>query len=169
MIPLLIAGLFVLLGLIFFAWGNRQRAGLPRGRIVYIDSRQLTHKPETLYDSKTGLAGRPDYLIRGWRSSIPVELKSSAAPAQPHEGHILQLAAYCHLVETTSGRRPSHGVIRYRDKSFRVNYTYTLRQSLHRNLDGLRNMEYAVPDRSHKLAGRCRACGFRAHCDQILE
>ena len=167
--PLRIAGLFVLLGFSIFVMGIRKRPNFPRGRIIYIDSGQLTHKPDTLYDPKTGLAGRPDYLIQGWRSAIPVELKSSPAPTQPHDGHILQLAAYCHLVETTLGRRPPYGVIRYPDESFRVDYSRALRQNLHRMVDRIRTMRHAVPDRSHKLAARCRACGFQAHCDQALE
>lgn len=167
--PFLMAGLFLLLGLSLVIMGIRNRSNFPNGRIVYIDSKQLTHKPDTLYDPETGLAGRPDYLIQSWRSFIPVELKSSPAPAQPHDGHVLQLAAYCHLVEATSGRRPSHGVICYQNASFRVDYTPALRHNLQINLERIRIMDQAVPDRSHKFAVRCRACSFRAHCDQALE
>ncbi|TFH36618.1 MAG: Dna2/Cas4 domain-containing protein [Anaerolineales bacterium] len=166
--PLQIAVLFVLLGLCLFLFGNHQRANLPRGRIIYIDSKHLKFTPDNLYDPETGLVGRPDYLIQRWHTSIPVELKSSTAPSQPHAGHILQLAAYCHLVEVESGRRPSHGVIRYRDQSFRIDYTRALRRNLFKTLETIRNMEGTTPDRSHKFAIRCRACGFQPHCDQTL-
>ena len=166
--PFFVAGLLALLGLLLLVLGSFQRAGLPRGRIVYIDARQLTQASETFYDPGTGLTGRPDYLMQAWRSTIPVELKSSAAPSQPHDGHILQLAAYCYLVEATTGRRPSHGVIRYRDDSFRVEYNRALRQRMLRMLEMMRDLVDATPKRSHQLAIRCRACGFRSHCDQAL-
>jgi CRISPR-associated exonuclease Cas4 len=165
----MVAGLLVFLGLMLFVLGMWQRARLPHGRIIYIDARQLKHAPNTLYDPGLGLAGRPDYIIKGRRSSIPVELKSSAAPSQPYEGHILQLAAYCYLVESTSGHRPSHGVIRYRDASFRVDYNRALRHSLVKILAKMRNIGKTAPRRSHQLHVRCQACGYRTHCDQALD
>jgi len=166
--PFFVAGLLALLGLLLLVLGSYQRTGLPHGRIVYIDARGLTQAPETLYDPRTGLTGRPDYLMQTWRSTIPVELKSSAAPTQPYDGHILQLAAYCHLVEVTTGRRPSHGIIRYRDHSFRVDYKRALRQWMLRTLERMRDLADVEPKRSHQLAMRCRACGFRSRCDQVL-
>jgi CRISPR-associated exonuclease Cas4 len=164
----LISALITFIGVGLFVIGIRGRAALPRGRIIFIDSEFLKNSPETLYDPETDLAGRPDYLIRNRHGTIPVEVKSSTAPPQPYNGHILQLAAYCQLVEVTTGRRPAYGIIRYRDHSFRVNYTRVLRQSLHRSLQMIRQWGTSAPNRSHQHANRCVACGFRTSCDQSL-
>jgi CRISPR-associated exonuclease Cas4 len=165
----LLSALLAFFGLGLFVIGMRGRAALPRGRIVYIDSKSLKQSSETLYDPESGLAGRPDYLIRNRHGTIPVEMKSSAAPPQPHEGHILQLAAYCQLVESTSGRRPPFGIIRYQDHTFRVNFTHTLRQALSRSLHQIRQWGPTTPYRSHNRVSRCRACGYKIACDQSLE
>lgn len=164
----LLAGLLLLLGLGFFLLGMRTRGSLPRGRIIYLDSKQLTHKPETLFDPGSGLSGRPDYLIQHRQKIIPVEIKSSPAPTQPYQGHVLQLAAYCHLVEVGYGRRPSYGLIRYRDQSFRVDYTRSLRRKLWQRINTMKNLMNATPDRTHANVGRCRACGYQTTCDQSL-
>ena len=145
----LISALITFIGIGLFVIGMRGRAAFPRGRIIYIDSELLNKSPETLYDPGT-------------------EVKSSTAPPQPHKGHILQLAAYCQLVEVTTGRRPPYGIIRYRDHAFRVNYTRILRQALHRSLQSIRQWGTTAPNRSHQHASRCRACGFRKACDQSL-
>jgi CRISPR-associated exonuclease Cas4 len=131
----LLSALLAFFGLGLFVIGMRGRAALPRGRIVYIDSKSL----------------------------------NSAAPPQPHEGHILQLAAYCQLVESTSGRRPPFGIIRYQDHTFRVNFTHTLRQALRRSLHQIRQWGPTTPYRSHNRVSRCRACGYKIACDQSLE
>jgi hypothetical protein len=55
-----------------------------------------------------GLTGKPDYILREGEELIPVEHKSrlmSAAGA--YEGEILQLAAYCLLVEERFGKAKS--------------------------------------------------------------
>ncbi len=102
-----------------------------------------------------------------WR--VPVELKSKNAPKEPHEGHILQLAAYCLLVEENYGIRPDYGIIQYRDKAFAVNYTEDIEEDL---LDLLADMQTDLMelevDRDHNDWGRCSRCGVRARCSQRL-
>jgi CRISPR-associated exonuclease Cas4 len=164
----LLAGMFLFVGLGLFWMGYRTRSSLPQGRLVYIDSRNLDRSPQTLYDPVTDLAGRPDYLLRKRRDTIPIEIKSSATPAQPHDGHILQLAAYCHLVETTFGRRPPYGVIQYRDRAFRIDNSRALRRRFFNTLRSIRQESDAAPARSHAQASRCRACGYNTSCDQAL-
>ena len=101
--------LLVFAVLAFLAWllaRHLQRAsGLPRGRVVYADP-GLWGKPEKpLFDAALGLTGKPDYLIRSGKSLIPVEVKSGWAPTAPYDSHVLQLAAYCLLVESTTEYR----------------------------------------------------------------
>ena len=161
--------LILALGSILLLLGARYRSRLPRGKLVYIDTESLEAAPRTLYDPVRKLAGRPDYVVRKRGTLIPVEAKSSQAPHEPHPGHVLQLAAYCHLIETTSGRRPPYGLLRYRDRSFQITYTQTLRRSLFEMLERIHYQGNRPPDRSHRSPQRCQACGYRSSCDQALD
>lgn len=158
------------LGLVLLLLGGRQaaRMGIPSGRIVYIDSSALAKPERPLYDRDLDLLGRPDYLIETRHGPVPVEVKSGAAPATPYESHVLQLAAYCRLVQATRGRRPSHGVLKYSDRSFAIDYTPGLENALLDLLAEMRRDEGAAPDRSHNAPERCRGCGYRETCDQRL-
>jgi CRISPR-associated exonuclease Cas4 len=98
-----------------------------------------------------------------------VEVKSGSAPPQPYAAHVLQLAAYCLLVEEQEGRAPSHGILKYRDAAFQVDYTPALRAELLATLAALHH-DLGARDvaRSHDEAGRCRGCGYQERCDQRL-
>jgi CRISPR-associated exonuclease Cas4 len=99
-----------------------------------------------------------------------VEIKSASAPARPYDSHRLQLAAYCLLVEEAMGERPPYGLIRYRDRTFRVDYTGALREELLRVLEAMRrDLACGEAHRSHSIPARCRACGFRSICEEALE
>lgn len=170
--PVLLALLLVLAGLILLglALWFRGRSGLPAGRLVGDDTSagQPWHRP--LRDELLGLAGKPDYLIRRGNTWIPVEVKSGTAPPQPHPGHLVQLYAYCHLVEVQFGARPRHGVLRYRDRSFTVPYDAAARAELHATIAALREQErLGEANRSHNQPSRCRSCGYAAVCPQNLD
>jgi len=164
----------ILLLLLVGAWllwlAHRQQAalGLPSGQVVAIDDWPLRRLEQALYDPAANLAGRPDFLVQQGRSLIPVEAKSTPAPRQPYPSHVLQLAAYCLLIEAVYGERPQWGVIRYADRALRVEYTPALEGQLRQVLAGMRGDLLAPPDRSHESAARCRACGFRSACDRAL-
>jgi CRISPR-associated exonuclease Cas4 len=91
-----------------------------------------------------------------------VEVKSTPAPAQPYANHIMQLAAYCLLLERESGQRPPYGLLRYREKTFQVDYTSELEQALLGLHEEIRDVERhgVAPARSHTEASRCRGCGY---------
>ena len=150
--------------------GRRQRdAGLPPGRVIYTDTRgwQPTEKP--LFDALHAIAGKPDYLVEQNGRIIPVEVKSGWAPEQPHESHVFQLAAYCRLVEYTTGKRPPYGILRYRNRTFAVDYTPALEHQLIELLTEMRQEARRGPlDRSHEEPARCARCGYRSVCDQKL-
>jgi CRISPR-associated exonuclease Cas4 len=116
------------------------------------------------------LAGKPDYVVRDGRAIIPVEVKSSRAPAEgPRQGHLLQLAAYCLLVEETEGVRPAYGILSYADQAFRVDNTHELRRALLATLETMRrDLARDRSRRSHADPARCRRCGVRAECDERL-
>lgn len=111
------------------------------------------------------LSGRPDILRRlPDGRTVPVEIKSRAAPARgPPPSHVVQVHAYCLLVEESTGVAPPFGVLRYSDGTeFRVPWDreararlLRLRAELDRPYDGR-----ATPTRA-----KCAGCRWRAACD----
>ena len=150
----------------------RQSAGLPAGRIVYADTGDWRPLEKPLFSAEYGLTGKPDYLVQTRSGLIPVEVKSSAAPPRPYPSHVLQLAAYCLLVEATAGQVPPHGLIKYADATFEIEYTPALRTELLELLEAMRlhrasRAPGGVP-RSHDEPQRCAGCGYRPVCGQAL-
>lgn len=164
------AGLLLALGL--WVWSRRLRAGsgLPSGEVVYSDTRAWGPVARTLVDHDLGLAGRPDYVVKDRDSWVPIEVKSGLAPsAGGHPGHVLQLAAYCALIEAEYGVRPRHGLIQYSDKLLHIPYTVALERELVRVVRAMQRARQGRPARrSHDQPARCRACGLNAACDQRL-
>ena len=148
----------------------RRGTGLPLGRVTYVDTGAWDRCERPLFSHRHRLTGRPDYLVRTGKDLVPVEVKSGAAPPQPYPAHVLQLAAYCLLVEEQEGRAPAYGILKYADRAFEVDYTPALRAKLLETIDdirhGLRDQDVA---RSHDQAARCRGCGYRQQCDQRLD
>lgn len=147
----------------------RRRTGLPRGRVVYVDTGAWGRCERPLFSNQHRLAGRPDYLVQMGRDLIPVEVKSGAAPQQPYAAHILQLAAYCLLVEDQEGRAPPHGILKYDDQAYEVDYTPGLRAELLKALEQIRrDLAARNVKRSHNEPGRCQGCGYRERCEERL-
>jgi CRISPR-associated exonuclease Cas4 len=125
--------------------------------------------PDPLYSSSVNLSGKPDYLVKRLRYVLPVEVKSGLAPDEPYRSHVLQLAAYCLLVEQKYGRRPPYGLIHYDDRTFAVNYTRELESELLATIEWMRqDLRDGQADRSHNDLARCLACGYATYCDQRL-
>ncbi|MCL7451920.1 MAG: CRISPR-associated protein Cas4 [Anaerolineae bacterium] len=147
----------------------RQQAGLPKGRVTYVDTGAWNRCERPLFSNRYRLTGRPDYIVRLREGVVPVEVKSSRAPAQPYESHLMQLAAYCLLLEEMEGRVPPYGILKYRDRTFEVDYTPDLRARLLVAVEEMRSgLGDQGPARSHDEPPRCRGCGHRSQCDQRL-
>ncbi len=148
---------------------GRRASGLPAGRVTYVDTGAWNRCERPLFSSRYRLTGRPDYLVQTGTGVVPVEVKSGAAPRRPYEAHLLQLAAYCLLVEEQEGRPPPYGILKYDDRAFEVDFAPALRGALLDTLDALRrDLSARDLDRSHDEAARCRGCGYRRRCDQRL-
>jgi CRISPR-associated exonuclease Cas4 len=155
---------------------TRQAAGLPSGRVVYADTGGWRPPDAPFFSAAYGLTGKPDYLVETRAGLIPIEVKSSAAPSHPYSSHVLQLAAYCLLVEETSGQAPPYGLIKYADAIFEVDYTPALRRELLALLDAMQRLRAQSArqgtrngaPRSHEEPRRCGGCGYRQICDQSL-
>lgn len=151
---------------------KRRETSLPPGTVAYSDTGDWRVVQAPLFSTTYGLAGKPDYLVRTTDGLIPVEIKSGSSPAKPYASHVLQLAAYCLLVEETQGAPAPHGLIVYPDRTFTVEYTGQLRHTLMGALRSMRADLDGVGDdavgRSHTDRARCRNCGFRPQCGQDL-
>jgi len=170
LIPL--AGLLLVLALLVLWLSSRQRAasGLPEGRVIAADTGGWKRLEKPLYDAQTGLTGRPDYIVEQGGALIPVEVKSGWAPAEPRDSHLFQLAAYCLLVERSSGKRPPYGILHYRNRTFAVDYTPALEAELRALLEEMRAHQHRRGEvhRSHEEPARCAKCGYRGVCEEKI-
>jgi CRISPR-associated exonuclease Cas4 len=155
--------------LLWLAGRGRERSGVPAGRLIYTDTGGWRRPEHPLFSDRYRLTGKPDYLVEEDGVVVPVEVKSGRAPAQPYDSHVLQLAAYCLLVEERYGQRPERGIIKYADRTFAVDYTPALEEALLATMDQMRDdLTAGGAVRSHDEPRRCRACGHRQQCDQRL-
>ena len=165
---LLVASLAALaVGLVFRRRAQSQLAELSvAGDIVYSDSGAA----EILVSDLHGLAGKPDYVHKEGDEFIPVERKSRVLSGRgAYEAEILQLAAYCLLVEERFGMSVTRGQLLFPNGSLDVAFDDQLRGRLLDALAALRAAEYSEDvSRSHNSCARCRGCGFRRVCSDAL-
>lgn len=170
--PFLLALTLILIGIVVFWLGRRTQAdaGLPIGRVIYSDTRGWQSIEKPLFSRTHRLTGKPDYLVQQGRAILPVEVKSAPAPGEgPRRGHVLQLAAYCLLIEETYRQRPKYGIVKYADRMFAVDYTESLRAALLDVIAAMRDdLVRGEAQRSHEQAARCEHCGYRHACPERL-
>ena len=147
----------------------RRTTGIPWTRVRATDTSGWRRSERPLISQRYGLVGKPDYLLETRAGLIPVEVKPSRTAPEPYDSDLMQLAAYCLLVEDTTGHAPRYGLLRYAQHTFHMRYTPALRAELLLLVEELRASRNA-PDvaRSHTSAARCRSCGFYAVCDDRL-
>jgi CRISPR-associated exonuclease Cas4 len=163
--------LFLLIGLILFIVASRQKqkAGIPAGRVIYADTNFRWKVEKPLFDPKLRLTGKPDYLVEQESQIIPIEVKSKNSPQVPYDSHIYQLAAYCLLVQYEYGKRPNYGILQYRNRTFAIDYTVMLEESIKEIiLEMQQSTTHTQLNRSHENPRNCQNCGYRNICDQPL-
>lgn len=148
---------------------QRRTLGIPNGRVVYVDTTQWKNVEKPLYDSRLKLVGKPDYLVQRKDTLIPVEVKSRLKGEKPYSAHILQLAAYCYLVERNYNIRPVYGLLHYPNQTFEIDFSTELESKLFRTISEMRSCEdnHQVV-RSHQSVAKCQSCGYRYICNQAL-
>ena len=155
--------------LLMISTRQREATGLPGGQIIYSDTSKWDQVDKPLYDKSLDLAGKPDYIIRKGNEIIPVEVKSTRIYQSPYDSHIYQLAAYCRLVQAEYKKRPSHGILHYRNQTFKIEYTKELEENLLDMLIEMRSQKYKrAIHRSHESQQRCARCGYRSMCDESI-
>ena len=155
-----------------------EQTGLPQGQVIYADTGAWDRCERPLFSRRHLLTGKPDYLVEDGRVRIPVEVKSTPSPHRavpagtvhhPYRSHVLQLAAYCLLVEEEFGQPPPYGIIKYHDQAYAIEYTEQLRAQLLSVLAEMRqDLAANDVDPSHANPNRCRSCGYREDCEERL-
>jgi len=122
-----------------------------------------------LKSERYGLTGRPDYILERNGEIIPVEVKSGRKPKGPLFSHVLQVAAYCLLLEE-EGNKVSHGILRYGDMEHEVEFDAELRSILLGKVKEMRRLRGSGDvHRNHHRPGKCHSCSRREKCPERLE
>ena len=133
--------------------------------IAYVGMQQES----TLLESKRlGIRGRPDYIIQRDDSYMPVEKKTGRTPKGPLFSHIVQLIAYCMLVEESFGPVP-YGVIEYEEKKYSIDNSDELQETVLELRDQLlHDRARDEAHRNHDRKGKCIYCSRRDVCHEQL-
>jgi CRISPR-associated exonuclease Cas4 len=142
----------------------RRRSGL-RGRVVASDS-VVSRPARALRSARHGIVGKPDYLVEEGGRIVPVELKPSRESDAPWLRDVVQLAAYCLVLEETEPRFAGYGYLRYAHRTFRIDFTERVREELMRTIAQMRAdltaTDVAPNHHDPRRCARCmlvRACG----------
>jgi CRISPR-associated exonuclease Cas4 len=143
---------------------RHRELGLPQGELVYEDA---DGQGETLSSSQYPLVGKPDYIVQlPDGRPVPIELKLSVQNVSaPYPNHEVQVGAYCLILEDYFEQPPTHGILRYADCEFTVEYTPALRKKILRLLAEMeRCTEKQPPSLVRQRAAKCRICAFQPIC-----
>jgi len=146
----------------------RAKHGIGTAAVPYVDSE--AEKPKLFTSKRHGLTGRPDAVLLAGDVHVPVEVKTGRTPRGPLFSHILQLAAYCLLVEEEFGKPPPYGVIRYEGASHEIEYNEDLRKMVLGKMDEMRSAlaRGGGVHRNHNRPGKCIGCSRREGCPERL-
>ena len=144
-----------------------RRSGL-RGRVVASDS-VVSRPSRVLRSARHGIVGKPDYLIEERGHIVPVELKPSRQSDSPWLRDVVQLAAYCLLLEETEPRFAGYGYLRYAHRTFRIDFTDRVRGELLRTIAEMRadlTADEVLPN--HHDPRRCARCMLVRVCGRAV-
>ncbi len=149
------------------AEAKRKKYNVADGKIEYVD--EMEDESPMLVSQIFRVRGRPDYIIDKVGYQIPVEVKTGRVPKGPFFSHLLQLAAYCYLLEESTGKTPPYGIVQYESKEFVVDYDSQLKKLLLTKVDEMKNiLESGEVHRNHNRPGKCANCSRRELCPESL-
>jgi CRISPR-associated exonuclease Cas4 len=134
------------------------------GKITYSD---LNTPAKALFSKRYRLSGKPDYIVKNNDKYIPVELKTGYH-VEPQKHHVLQLAAYCQLVEDSYNGFTPHGLLIYNDtsKQFKIPFDPGLRFELESTIEKMRYLlKTKEIKRNHSDPYKCKNCSMKTYCD----
>ncbi|NLI89661.1 MAG: CRISPR-associated protein Cas4 [Epulopiscium sp.] len=141
---------------------KKPKHGILGANIIYSDE----EGGKLLVSDKYDLQGKPDYIFQRilGGSYIPVELKSASIKEDqnyPHEGDLMQLAAYFLIVEDLYGKRPKQGRLIYKNKMFIIKNTRSIRKEVNKHLKDMRRMLDTGKGEVKPSFPKCRNCVCR--------
>ena len=143
---------------------HHQALGLPPGELVYENTDGLG---EAITSDEFPVSARPTYIVRlPDKQLLPVDVKPIAINAMnPDSHHVLQVATYCLILEEYAEEPPTHGILRYTDREFPIEYTTALRRKVLRHLKQMDLCSSQQPPALQKQkATKCRACIYQPIC-----
>lgn len=144
---------------------KKHRQHIPKGKITYSD---LNIPAKPLFSARYLLAGKPDYIVSQKNTYIPVERKSGSAPA-PQHSHLLQVAAYCQILEDVYEVFVPYGILVYNNAQHTINFDPRLRFELQSVITSMRHaLLQKTVTRNHHDLRRCRACSLKKYCTERL-
>lgn len=137
------------------------------GTVLYADA---DGQAKTLVSHRYGLVGKPDYVVEKDGALIPVEKKTrDCLNGKPFPSEVLQLAAYCLILEDLSGRQIKLGRLQYNNRTIDVPFDRALRDSLEQVLSEIRQCgERNDVQRNHESITKCAGCDYTLHCADSL-
>jgi CRISPR-associated exonuclease Cas4 len=145
---------------------EKQSYGIPDGAIFYSD---LNVPATPLFSRRYRLSGKPDYIVKKEKQYIPVEVKSGKG-SHPHQSQMLQLAAYCQILEDTTREFVPEGILVYNNVPYTIRFDPKLRFELESIIKSMRMaLRSGKVKRNHNEPGRCRNCSMRKYCQDILQ
>ena len=175
-IEILVVGLALLIGaialLVYAAQvqshvrKEKKSYGIPDGSILYSD---LNIPATPLFSKRFRLTGKPDYIVHKGYHCIPVEVKSGSGSA-PYQSQVLQLVAYCQILEDTSGEFVPEGVLVYNNNPYTIPFNPKLRFELETVMKSMRtSLRTSVVKRNHRDPRRCIHCSMRQYCTDMVQ
>jgi len=136
------------------------------GEIKYVDMGDS----DLMISKEHGISGRPDYVLVVEGYHIPVEEKTGRSPRGPLFSHILQVAAYCLLLQESSGRRVPYGILKYGpNQQHIIEFDDSLRKILLEKVQEMRSIIDGKPaHRNHGRVKKCANCSRRQICPESL-
>ncbi len=150
------------------ALATRKMSGFQKGDIVEVGL--AGDSDGILVSERYGLRGLPDVILRIDDELVPVELKTGRVPRGPFFSHILQLAAYCLLIEDLKAKAPSYGLLQYgRRIRHEIDYDDELKGILLMKLAEMRSaLKVGEVHRNHNRPGKCKNCSRAQDCAERL-
>ncbi len=134
------------------------------GEIEYVGS----DGGEEIVSKKYGIKGKPDYVIKINNEYIPVEEKTADLQS-PTFPHVIQITAYCMLIEDKYGTPPPYGILKYKNAEFKIPYEKRWKEittQLRKNM--LKDIERGIAHRNHNNPKKCARCIRREYCPEKL-
>jgi len=136
-----------------------------RGEIAYVGKNR---KGEEITSERYGIRGTPDYVIKIDDDHIPVEEKSSDV-THPLFHHVIQVTAYCMLVEDRYGSPPPYGILEYKNARFKIPYEERWKKIvLEMREQMIRDIKRGKAHRNHNNIKKCRRCHYREECPESM-